>query len=777
MKNTKKNTEAAARFAALPMEAARAFYAFAKSPEQVKAEALNAQSRKAARLAEKAEAAARAAVVRVDRLTADPEAANIDPAATEKAKAEAAKKTEAATIARALAADLERQAAEAAADPAAIIAAYHIDGATIAATRADYEAAARFTTKAAEAAKAKAARALAVFAALSKSAKKARAEATAAALDFAKTPTADRADLARKAARLARVAESEAEAARADYEAAKREAAEKAAAKVKTPTDPAALARVAALAAFNRADLFRVAFLTVFPDLDPTPTAKAAEAAKAEAEAARAAFLAADTDENRAATFDRYHEAQKEAAKAAALNEARAAFIGYEAAEMVARQSAKKRADTEATPLAFAIKAAAEARDHAAPDLADLESAARVPLCAIAYGSEAEAAKAEAEAERIQAAEAEKPRKDRNGNEAREAARLLEAAAAIREKEADPAAPFWILSARRVSFRSLNDYYFALRSVRENESPEAVDFDLLTDPATDPESPENTEAAKARRAAILSAFERLTAILTPTRRAIFADMVKGYTVAQITARRGYVNHAPACRHIDKIKATAAALLTEAAPDLAEAVKAAALLSGSRPAAIIAAEAEAAKAEATRPTLQGRKAAAADFSDLCRAEAVKAATAATLAALTPTRRRLLFALREAGSIRAAAAALNKNEATAREHIKATRAAFIAALLNISTAESMEAVKARAAVPDLKERAEAAKIEAVKAAKDKTPEAKAAADFAAKCKAEAEAAEAKAAAAVYSANTTAEAAEAVKRADFVAIAALLCGLIER
>lgn len=389
----------------------------------------------------------------------------------------------------------------------------------------------------------------------------------------------------------------------------------------------------------------------------------------------------------------------------AAMEEARAAFIGFDAPEMVARQSAKARSRTECTPLSFELRKAAEARDHNAPDLADIESAARSAITAAAYGMEADAQRMEAEAEAIRAAEAQKPAKNRAQNAERTAADLDRAAAAIRERIADPAAPFWMLTARRAAFLAVNNHYTAARKAAEAERPDRADLEKLTateeeeaapvvvpmeeaeaiaDPAQQLEADPEEEAEAAKAEAIRAAFEKLTAALSPTRRAILADLVTGYTPAQITRRKGYANHATTCEHIAAIRSLFAAFLSER-PDLFNAARFSSFLCDSTAAEVI--EAEAAKA-AKEEKRNAKAEAAADFAKAKEAEAI---TAAALATLSPIRRRLLFAIKEGGSIRAAAAIIGRNEATAREHIAAIRRALFSALSEARQTEAAEAVK--------------------------------------------------------------------------------------
>lgn len=381
----------------------------------------------------------------------------------------------------------------------------------------------------------------------------------------------------------------------------------------------------------------------------------------------------------------------------AAMEEARAAFIGFDAPEMVARQSVKARSRTECTPLSFALRKAAEARDHNDPDLSDIESAARSAITAAAYGTEADAQRMEAECEAIRAAEAQKPAKDRAQNAERTAADRERAAAAIRERIADPAAPFWILNARRAAFLAVNNHYTAARKAAEAERPERADLEKLTapeeaeaapvvvpmeeaeaiaDPAQQLEADPEEEAREARAAFILSAGEKLTAVLSLTRRAILDDLQAGYTSEQI-ARRRQCHHATICEHIAAIRAIFTAFLSER-PDLFNAARFSSFLCNSTAAEVIErTERRTEKAEA-----------AADFAKAKEAEAV---TAAALATLSPIRRRLLFAIKEAGSVKAAAESIGKSRATVREHIEAIRRALFSALSEAGQTEAAEAVK--------------------------------------------------------------------------------------
>ena len=610
-----------ARFSSLPMDEARRYIAFITTAEKARAEAAAKEAKTAARTADKREENARAAVARAERLNA---AADLDEAAKAAAVDKAAEAVTKAEEARARAVALAEEADRAAADPAAVRIAFTVTPAAIREARADLIAAEAATREALATAKARAALAKKRARNERKAAEKAREEANAAALAAAteKTPAAILAAV--QASRAARTAE-----AAADLAAILAgEAAEEAEAKArdhyrnKAPADPAAVARRAALAAIDRAAIFSAVALSIFPDLDDAPERAAAEEAEAKARAARAALREKMQAPTNAAAVLAAEEkdpealaavlaAAKAATRARLLAEARAVFVGYEAPEAVARQSAKARSRAESSPLAWELRREAEARDHYAPDLAECESAARYPIVAATYGNGEAAERAAQTAAAIRADEAKKPRVYRDPAARRAAAEAERVAACIAERAADPAAPFWIEEARR---------------------------------------------------------------------AVFGLLVQRYGAKEIARKRGYKDHKAAREHLAAIRAAVAAFLAQTAPEKAAAIRAAAFMDGATP------EARAAAANAEKATRAEANAAA-----ITRAEA---ATRAALVALSPIRRRLLFALRDQKTIRKAAAALEKNEATAREHLAAIRAALVAAVEKATPAEAARAEAAAA-----------------------------------------------------------------------------------
>ena len=692
-----------ARFSSLPMDEARRYIAFITTAEKARAEAAAKEAKTAARTADKREENARAAVARAERLNA---AADLDEAAKAAAVDKAAEAVTKAEEARARAVALAEEADRAAADPAAVRIAFTVTPAAIREARADLIAAEAATREALATAKARAALAKKRARNERKAAEKAREEANAAALAAAteKTPAAILAAV--QASRAARTAE-----AAADLAAILAgEAAEEAEAKArdhyrnKAPADPAAVARRAALAAIDRAAIFSAVALSIFPDLDDAPERAAAEEAEAKARAARAALREKMQAPTNAAAVLAAEEkdpealaavlaAAKAATRARLLAEARAVFVGYEAPEAVARQSAKARSRAESSPLAWELRREAEARDHYAPDLAECESAARYPIVAATYGNGEAAERAAQTAAAIRADEAKKPRVYRDPAARRAAAEAERVAACIAERAADPAAPFWIEEARRAAFLALNNHYTATRAVKINERPDPAALDVLTDPAaradllpieaaetipdpaTDPTRDPAAEEANA--AAILAAVEKAAATMTPARRAVFGLLVQRYGAKEIARKRGYKDHKAAREHLAAIRAAVAAFLAQTAPEKAAAIRAAAFMDGATP------EARAAAANAEKATRAEANAAA-----ITRAEA---ATRAALVALSPIRRRLLFALRDQKTIRKAAAVLKIGEATARDNLNATRAA-LAAAVEKATPEAAAAIRA-------------------------------------------------------------------------------------
>lgn len=578
-----------------------------------------------------------------------------------------------------------------------------------------------------------------------------------------KAATADRA--ARKLEKCAAIlntaeAVAEAEAARAAAVLAATEAANATATAATLAADPAAYiviftleARTATEAHTAAAVKFEAAAArgmlapaaTIRAYLDPRAAleARAAmEAPRAALEAARRAYTeateAAEADPTearelvKAEAAAKVAEARRAVVAADLAAEAAEAVALAEAPETVARQVAKKATEREGTPQQWKIRREAEAREHFAPDFFDMISAAREAFSAILYGSEAEAADLEAKAAATLATAGDPDPHTRESitrGDLAEARRNIRTAAAIREKAADPAAPFWILTAYRAAFLAVNDHLTACRAIRTAEAPAPLSFDDI-DPA-DPAfivdfDPEAEKEALARAATLRAAFSKVAATLSPTRRRVWILAGKGYTPEAIAAKMRRA-HSTICEHLHIIRTAAAAILKAEAPDLAAAILAADLLEA---ADLEAVKREAAKREAAEATAKATEAArravlkgdpeapeakeaaeaaeaatkAAEAADLEAATAPATTAAATLAAavaaLSPIRREIWTRLAKGQSGREIAREMRRNEATTREHIKAIRAALAAAM--------------EATAPDLAEALKAADLAAVAAA---------------------------------------------------------------
>lgn len=544
--------------------------------------------------------------------------------------------------------------------------------------------------------------------------------------------TPEAADLARAARAAADLAATEAANAKATAATLAADPAAYVAAFTLEAHTPAEAHTAAALkfeAAAARGMLAPVATIRAYLDPRAAVEARAAtEAPRRALEAARLAYSEAPTLEAAA----KVTEARRALATAEAAAEAAEAVALAEAPAAVARQVAKRATEREGTPTQWAIRRAAEAREHFDHDFFEMVSAARVPLAAILYGSEAEAADLEARAAAVlEAAKDPDPytRESVSPADLAEARANVRAAAAIREKTADPAAPFWILSAYRAAFLAVNDHLTACRSIRTTEAPAPLSLDDI-DPA-DPAfivdfDPEAEKEANARAATLRAAFAKVAATLSPTRRRVWTLAGKGYTPEAIAAKMSRT-HSTICEHLHTIRTTAAAVLKAEAPDLAAAILAADLLEA---ADLEAVKREAAKREAAEATAKATEAArravlkgdpeapeakeaaeaatkatkAAEAADLEAATAPATTAAATLAAavaaLSPIRREIWARLAKGQSGREIAREMSRNEATTREHIKAIRAALAAAM--------------EATAPDLAEALKAADLAAVAAA---------------------------------------------------------------
>ena len=540
--------------------------------------------------------------------------------------------------------------------------------------------------------------------------------------------TPEAADLARAARAAADLAATEAANAKATAATLAADPAAYVAAFTLEAHTPAEAHTAAALkfeAAAARGMLAPVATIRAY--LDP----RAAVEARAAAEAPRRALEAARLAYSEAPTLEaaaKVTEARRALATAEAAAEAAEAVALAEAPEAVARQVAKRATEREGTPTQWAIRRAAEAREHFDHDFFEMVSAARVPLAAILYGSEAEAADLEARAAATFAT-AKDPdpytRESVSPADLAEARANERAAAAIRAKVADPAAPFWILDAYRAAFLAVNDHLTACRSIRTTEAPAPLSLDEI-DPA-DPAfivdfDPEAEREANTRAATLRAAFAKVAATLSPTRRRVWTLAGKGYTPEAIAAKMSRT-HSTICEHLHTIRTTAAAILKAEAPDLAAAILAADLLEA---ADLEAVKREAAKREAAEPTAKATEAArravlkgdpeapeaqeaaaaatkatkAAEAADLEAATAPAITLAAAVAALSPIRREIWARLAKGQSGREIAREMSRNEATTREHIKAIRAALAAAM--------------EATAPDLAEALKAADLAAVAAA---------------------------------------------------------------
>ncbi|MBQ8404642.1 MAG: hypothetical protein IJX55_09525, partial [Clostridia bacterium] len=421
--------------------------------------------------------------------------------------------------------------------------------------------------------------------------------------------TPEAADLARAARAAADLAATEAANAKATAATLAADPAAYVAAftlEARTPAEAHTAAALKFEAAAARGILAPLANIRAY--LDPTAATEAraaTEAPRRALEAARRAYdeaaKAYEADPTEARDLAKVEaaakvaEARRAVVAAEAAAEAAEAVALAEAPEAVARQTAKKATTREGTPTQWEIRRAAEAREHFDPDFFEMISAARVPLAAALYGSEAEAADLEARAAATFAA-AKDPdpytRESVSRGDLAEARANVRAAAVIRAKLADPAAPFWILDAYRAAFLSVNDHLTACRSIRTTEAPAPLSLDEI-DPA-DPAilvdfDPEAEKEAEARAATLRAAFAKVAATLTPTRRRIWTLAGKGYTPENIAAKM-HRHPKTIQEHLQAIRTAAAAVLMGEAPDLAATLHAAAIIE-----AAALAESEASKA--------------------------------------------------------------------------------------------------------------------------------------------------------------------------------------
>lgn len=431
------------------------------------------------------------------------------------------------------------------------------------------------------------------------------------AADLATIEAADLARAARAAADLAATEAANAEAAAATLVADP--AAYSVAVTIEARTIHEARAEAAArfAAAATRGIIAHPATIRAYIDPRAAIEARAAtDPARAVLAAAKVAYTEAPEAERMEAAA-KVTEARRDLVAAEAEAEAAEAAALAEAPEAVARQVAKRATEREGTEKQWNIRRAAEAREHFDNDFFDMIAAARVPLVACLYGTEAEAATMEAEAAATYATAADPDPYTREAVTLSDlaAARAKERAAAIiRAKVADPAAPFWVADAYHAAFLGVNDHLTAARAIRTKNTPAPLSLDDLheAEAATlaaffDPEA---AAEAEARAATLRAAFAKVAATLTPTRRRVWTMAGKGYTPEAIAAAMGRT-HSTICEHLHTIRATAAAILKAEAPDLAAALLAADILQA---ADLAAAKREAAKREAAEATAKATEAA-------------------------------------------------------------------------------------------------------------------------------------------------------------------------
>lgn len=486
--------------------------------------------------------------------------------------------------------------------------------------------------------------------------------------DYAGTDTA--ADIARKARAAADVARTEAETARA---AATIAAAAPGAFVVgfdltaDSPTDAHTAATLTVERMTARGIFPAAGAVRVYIDLRPALTAAAVtENARRALNAAKAAYTTDPTPERAATVSDARKaltaaERGQECAECAALNAA---------PEAVARQVAKRSTEREGTPKQWSIRRAAEARDAFDPDFSDMISAARVAMSAAIYGTTAAADEMEQTAAAVLTAAKDPDPVTRSTVTPADVANAradIRAAAVIRERAADPAAPFWIIGAYRAAFLSVNDHLTACRAIRTSERPAPLSIDDIdpADPAFIVEfDPEAERDAAERAAALRAAFVRVLSDATPTRRRVLTLAGRGYTVAQIAAK---TNRHPStiAEHLNAVRVPVAVELTDTAPDIAAALRAAAVI-------------EQTAAAVDPQIIITRRATAAAVAAVAEQTAAALALSAAVDALTPVRREIWTHYRRGESVRGIARAIRRDESTIREHLRHIRADLAAAV---------------------------------------------------------------------------------------------------
>lgn len=366
--------------------------------------------------------------------------------------------------------------------------------------------------------------------------------------------------------------------------------------------------------------------------------------------------------------------------KNAAEREAAEAVLFCEAPEAVARKAAKKATEREGNETQWKIRRAAEAREHFDPDFFEMISAARIPLLTITNGSEATAEKLEATAAPIiEAAASLDPfiRDSISPDTLRNARADIRAAQIIRDKLASRE-DFWILDMYRAAYLAVNDHLTLCRSIRTKEAPAPISLEEL-----DPESPdfivdfdpEAEKEAKERAATLRAAFERVTAILTPTRRNIWKLAAKGYGV-NATAAKTKRTEATVREHLAAIRTTAAAVLKDTAPTLAAALLTVDIFEAANAEQIIAAAKTARAAEKAEAAKEAKAAATNTAAEALTATETAEKLRAAVAKLSPIRREIWKHIAKGESEREIAASMKRAKTTVREHIIAIRAALAA-----------------------------------------------------------------------------------------------------
>lgn len=365
----------------------------------------------------------------------------------------------------------------------------------------------------------------------------------------------------------------------------------------------------------------------------------------------------------------------------------------WDAAETVARRTAKNATAREGTPKQWKIRAAAEAGDRTDPDFADMIAAA---AHALAYAATAQPVTAEELEEKAAAtlAAASSPipyiRLGVSPVAVRAARRDQLIAAAIRERVAAPALPFWIASAYRAAFVAVNDWLTDCRAIRTTESPAPLSLDEL-DPDGEiiADRTENDPEAEARAAVVRSAFREALPLLTPTRRAVLKLAARGYSIKGIAKKAGR-SYGVIFNHMNAIRATVAAKLKKSAPDIAADLLTVGEMEEARAAAMEAAEKRATATRLASVALSTGK--ATDRAAVERADSAAAAIREAVAALSDKRRAIWERLARGESVREIARKFGKNEATIREQVQAIRGKLAAAVALIAPDLSAALLKA-------------------------------------------------------------------------------------